>query len=92
MSHLPKYGLTPEQWDAMYEGQRGRCAICKEIPKQSLQVDHCHTTGEVRGLLCPPCNRAIGMLREDPENISRAAIYVARSQGQRVLNKKGAEQ
>lgn len=83
----PRYGLTPDQWDAMYNGQRGRCAICLEIPQESLQVDHCHTTGEVRGLLCPTCNRAIGLLRDIPENMMRAAIYVARGQGQRVLKK-----
>ena len=83
----PRYGITTAQWDSMYDGQRGRCAICREIPEESLQVDHCHTTKEVRGLLCPKCNRAIGLLNDIPENMMRAALYCARGQGQRVLKK-----
>jgi len=86
MQHIgPRYGLNTDQWQAMYDGQRGRCAICREIPEAQLQVDHCHTTGEVRGLLCPTCNRAIGLLKDIPENMMRAAIYVARGQGQRMV-------
>ncbi len=41
-----------------------------------LMVDHDHTTGEVRGLLCHNCNRAIGLLREDPERLRRAIEYL----------------
>jgi len=79
------YGITPEEYDAMYERQEGRCAICGD-PKDSWQpgmgvkgrfrflvVDHDHRTGRVRGLLCTHCNIGIGQFREDPA-IMRAAI------------------
>lgn len=66
-----KYGITPEQWDAMFAAQSGVCAICK-VPDRTgkhgkLVVDHCHSTGRVRGLLCTPCNISIGILGETPE-------------------------
>jgi len=55
------FGITIEEYDAMLTKQGGVCAICKRPPnKNRLAVDHDHTTGEVRGLLCPSCNRAVG--------------------------------
>lgn len=77
---MKKYGLTVEQWNAMYEAQDGRCAICKRVPKRKLNVDHCHDSGRVRGLLCGDCNRALGLFRESAEVISTAALYVARNE------------
>jgi hypothetical protein len=66
-----KYGMTQADWDAMYASQGGVCAICK-VPGRvgkhgKLAVDHCHSTGRVRGLLCTPCNISIGILGETPE-------------------------
>jgi len=66
-----KYGITQSDWDAMLVAQGGVCAICK-IPGRTgkhgkLAVDHCHSTGRVRGLLCTPCNISIGILGETPE-------------------------
>jgi len=66
-----KYGITQADWDAMYAAQGGVCAICK-VPGRvgkhgKLAVDHCHSTGRVRGLLCTPCNVSIGILGETPE-------------------------
>lgn len=55
------------------------CQICGErepVPNRNLAVDHNHETGEIRGLLCSCCNRAIGLLRDDPAIIRRAASYV----------------
>jgi hypothetical protein len=62
-----KYGITIEQYNELLEFQQNACAICRKICKE-LYVDHNHKTGEVRGLLCPNCNVAIGKLYED-ENI-----------------------
>lgn len=69
-----KYKLSAEGYERLYESQRGCCAICDEWQKV-LQVDHCHETERVRGLLCGGCNRAIGILNHDPERLARAARY-----------------
>lgn len=68
------YGIKPAEYRAMYEAQGGRCAICRD--DSPLAVDHCHTTGEVRGLLCALCNRALGLMRDNPENLSAAISYL----------------
>lgn len=63
-----KYGLTPEAFDRMLAGQDGRCFICgtKEPNGKGWSVDHCHTSGKVRFILCNPCNAALGLIKEDP--------------------------
>lgn len=75
-----KYGITRDKYRALYFHQQGVCAICGEPERTErnalLAVDHDHVTGQVRGLLCSHCNRAIGLLRDDPEVIERAALYV----------------
>ena len=78
---VAQYGLTPEQYDAMVEAQTGLCAVCGQGPgvgctKTYLAVDHDHHTGKVRGLLCDPCNRAIGCMGNDPERLISAAAYL----------------
>lgn len=57
-----RYGITPEQYDAMFEAQGGVCYICKRPPKKErrLAVDHNHQTGKVRKLLCTRCNAFVG--------------------------------
>lgn len=74
------YGLTLDQYDAMLKARDSRCDICGEHEEQdrALAVDHCHTSGKVRGLLCQACNTAIGKLRDDPALIRKAASYVER--------------
>ena len=77
---LKKYGLTPEQWLAMYDGQYGRCAICSTKPRngkysRSLAVDHCHTSKNVRALLCYSCNNKIKAF-EDPTWYRKALDYL----------------
>lgn len=68
------YGLTDQQFQRMVLEQAGRCAICDgESP---LCVDHDHSTGRVRKLICDPCNKALGMAREDPRVLRRMAEYI----------------
>ena len=68
------YGISPEDYDAMLAKQGGLCAICLNAAK--LVVDHNHTTGRVRGLLCPECNQAIGLLRENRASLQNAITYL----------------
>lgn len=73
-----KYGLTPEDVDAMYEAQGGRCAACGDLFRKNPDIDHDHDTGAVRALLCMPCNRALGMCFDDPRRLRLLADYIER--------------
>lgn len=78
---LKKYGITPGDYDQLLAEQDGVCAICAQpesIEGRVLAVDHDHQSGAVRGLLCGRCNRAIGLLLDDPELLTRAANYLTR--------------
>lgn len=79
---LRQYGLSPERHDEMLAQQDGRCAICgrtaAESGKKVLSVDHCHASGEVRGLLCGMCNTGLGHFRDNVELLLTAALYLER--------------
>lgn len=75
------YGLTLDEFDKMLESQGGGCAICGKKPeagkpKTRMVVDHCHTTGKVRGILCDLCNTAIGKFQDSKELLLKAAKYL----------------
>lgn len=77
---LRDYSVTPAQYREMVERQGGRCAICgasEKSTKSRLGVDHCHRTGEPRGLLCGRCNAGIGLLGDSPTRMRKAAAYLA---------------
>ena len=81
---LKQYGITPDDYIQMLGNQNGECAICGSpdsgcIKKERLHVDHCHTTGKVRGLLCTNCNQAIGKFKDSPELLRLAAMYIEKS-------------
>ena len=71
------YGITLEQYEDMLEKQNSVCLICT-LPSgtRRLHVDHNHDTGKVRGLLCHHCNTALGLLRDDPALLAKAATYL----------------
>ena len=74
-----RYGLEWEQYLDMYESQDKKCAICKsslELLDGSTCVDHCHTTGKIRGLLCNLCNRGLGQFKERLDLLKEAVKYV----------------
>ncbi len=78
---VKKYGLTPEQVDDMLAAQGGVCAICGGGPDGrwgKFNVDHNHTTGNVRGLLCSNCNQMIGHAKDSPALLRLAADYLER--------------
>lgn len=77
-----KFGITAEQYYEMYDQQNGVCATCHRPHagyEKRLAVDHCHTTGKVRGLLCEACNRAIGMLGDNLDVVMRVHEYLRRN-------------
>ena len=73
-----KYGMSREDYDGMIESHNFSCAICGKAHSEDskLNVDHCHVTNSVRGLLCWDCNVAIGKLGDSPEMLRRAAQYI----------------
>jgi len=72
-----RHGITPEEFWAMYEEQDGTCPVCdKAINAEGSAIDHNHETGEVRGILCKSCNRALGLLGDSPETMARAEEYL----------------
>jgi len=73
------YGLTSEGFAALLGAQGGRCPICLDPINERSHVDHDHATGLVRGILCGSCNRGIGILKDSPERLRRAADYLERS-------------
>ena len=76
-SHLKRnYDLTVEQYEAMKREQDNKCAVCATTPIDKLCVDHCHTTGKIRKLLCRNCNKALGILKDSPDLLRKAAIYL----------------
>jgi Recombination endonuclease VII len=75
-----RYGISIEQWEAMFEAQGRKCACCgSDDPKskKGWQTDHCHETGLIRGILCAPCNRALGHSQEDSARLQALVRYLA---------------
>ena len=75
-----KYGLTVEDYNQMLRLQGNTCGICGSANpgkgKKHFSVDHCHRFNVVRGLICSPCNLALGRFGDDPEWFRRAADYL----------------
>lgn len=78
------YGLSSEKYQKLLDHQNGTCAICGKEEKieikgklLSLAVDHCHTSGDVRGLLCNNCNRGLGLFNDSIESLTNAISYLS---------------
>ena len=74
--YIRTYGITIDHYESLLREQDGVCGICKTRKKLSLAVDHNHTTGAVRGLLCNNCNTAIGNFMENKEILFSAIKYL----------------
>jgi hypothetical protein len=77
------YGISLAEYEEMLHNQGGVCAICGQPPDKDsrqvtglLVVDHCHTNGHVRGLLCSTCNLAIGYFKDNADHLLSAAQYL----------------
>lgn len=82
-----RLGLLPGQYDHILKLQKSKCAICgkahsekpeKKWARARLAVDHDHSTGKVRGLLCFRCNTGLGSLGDDLQKLQRAVKYLKR--------------
>jgi Fe-S oxidoreductase len=69
-----RYGLSKEDLVSLKEKQNFSCALCKQVCK--LSVDHNHSTGAVRGLLCALCNNFLGKVEKDPTILERTKAYL----------------
>lgn len=76
-SRYQKYGILPDRLESMIAEQDGKCAVCSGALDRP-QVDHDHVSGAVRGILCPNCNMALGLLQDSPDVIRSAALYLER--------------
>jgi hypothetical protein len=73
---VAQYGITLEEYNRLFVVQNGQCAICGNPQEKSLDVDHCHKTNKVRGLLCRKCNLGIGFMQDNPEICKKASEYL----------------
>lgn len=78
-------GITLEYYNMLLSQQQGVCAICgneetrvdvRTGKTKNLSVDHCHTTGKIRGLLCDKCNNGLGRFRDNPDFLAKAISYL----------------
>lgn len=75
------YGLTAHDIETMEARQEGRCAVCRgALAEAKVVIDHDHATGVVRGLLCDPCNKGLGFMRDSPMTMYQAIRYLYNGQ------------
>ena len=82
-----KYGITKEAYETIFRNQSGVCAICsrQNLDGKRLCVDHNHTTGTVRGLLCRQCNYFIGCINESKESAAKLLGYLEKHENTCLL-------
>lgn len=72
-----RHNISVEEFWSFYEEQDGTCPVCdKAIQAEDSAIDHNHKTGEVRGILCKTCNRALGLLGDSPDTLARGSKYL----------------
>ena len=75
---MKKYGLTLEDFDLMLIDQEYKCAICFCSVERNPVLDHCHSTGRVRGILCRSCNSLLGFAKDDISILLSAMDYLSK--------------
>lgn len=77
-----RYGLSWDEYQAMVEASNGCCTICQQAFEEKRKepfIDHCHSSGKVRGLLCLGCNSALGHFKDSESSLERAILYLQES-------------
>jgi hypothetical protein len=86
--HLQQtYGISLQEYEQKLALQLNKCLICSKdqsTEKQAFAVDHCHTTGKIRGLLCCSCNRGIGYLKDSTELLSKSIEYLKNYEKEKI--------
>ncbi len=72
-----RYNLSKKEYLYLFNKQKGKCAICLTATKIKLCVDHNHKTGKIRGLLCNKCNKSLGLMNDNSNNIKRMLKYIS---------------
>lgn len=79
------YGIEHGTYDTLLAKQDSKCAICRTTEPGSrlnrFPIDHCHTSGKVRGLLCENCNRGLGLFQDNKSLLSNAIAYLTLAEG-----------
>lgn len=77
-TRLNRYGLSEQRFREILHSQNSCCALCEKplLARKQMNIDHCHETGVVRGILCFTCNKALGMLGDSEAAIQRALDYI----------------
>lgn len=75
-----KYGVTPTKYNELLTTQNYKCGVCNTslltLDNRHIHLDHCHTTGKVRGILCSYCNLGLGNFKDNIENLKNAITYL----------------
>lgn len=73
-----RYGITVSELEGMFVNQNGQCAICQTefLNRNKMHIDHDHTTGNIRKLLCGDCNRGLGGFKDNPDILTQAINYL----------------
>lgn len=81
MQYLKRYGISEDEYRQMWNSQEGACAICGKdlslLDPRHRHIDHEHSTGRVRGILCSRCNRGLGFFEDNPDSLATAARYLS---------------
>lgn len=80
------FGISADEFDELLEEQGGGCAICGKPPDRAggMHLDHDHETGVIRGILCQPCNHAVGLFQDNPDLLEKAARYLRSAEERRL--------
>lgn len=75
-----RYNITPEDYKSQLSLQLGQCSLCSidlsKLNRKNIHLDHNHTTGKLRGILCSTCNSGLGMFKDKPDILRRALDYI----------------
>jgi hypothetical protein len=79
-----KYGITGDEFRVMLDKQEEKCLVCKQTDEKNLSVDHDHSTGMVRGIICNRCNMALGNVGDSPKILRALADYLEKHYDQTI--------